>query len=59
VLGGYFTEFVIDCTQSYSVVERELFKGPHKIYLKSLSTWINMLLYDKGFMNMESVFPSS
>jgi hypothetical protein len=27
VLGGYVTEFAIDCTQSYNVVEREFFKG--------------------------------
>jgi hypothetical protein len=59
VLGGYITEFSIDCTQSYSVVEREFFKGPHGRYLKSLSTWIKMLLCDKGVMKMESDFPSS
>jgi hypothetical protein len=29
VLGGYITEFAIDCTQSYSVIEREFFKGLH------------------------------
>jgi hypothetical protein len=59
VLGGYITEFSIDCTQSYSVVERELFKGPHGRYLKSLSTWIKMLLCDKGVMKMEYDHPSS
>jgi hypothetical protein len=47
------TEFSIDCTQSYSVVERELFKGLCGRYLKSLSTWIKMLLCDKGVMKME------
>jgi hypothetical protein len=31
IVGGYITEFVIDCTQSYSIVEREFFKGPRKI----------------------------
>jgi hypothetical protein len=31
VLGGYITEFSIDCTQSYNTAERELFKGPWKI----------------------------
>jgi hypothetical protein len=59
VLGGYITEFSIDCTQSYSVVEREFFKGPHRRYLKSLSTWIKMLLCDKGVMKLESDHPSS
>jgi hypothetical protein len=28
VMGGYIIEFSIDFTQSYSVDERELFKGP-------------------------------
>jgi hypothetical protein len=27
-LGGYIIDFAIDCTQSYSVVERDFFKGP-------------------------------
>jgi hypothetical protein len=59
VLGGYITKFSIDCTQSYSVAEREFFKGPCGRYLKSLSTWIKMLLCDKGVMKMESDFPRS
>jgi hypothetical protein len=44
VLGGYITEFSIDCSQSYNVGEREFFKGPHDRYMKSLYTWIKMLL---------------
>jgi hypothetical protein len=59
VLGGYITEFSIECTQSYSVVEREFFKGPCGRYLKSLSTWVKMLLCDKGVMKLESDHPSS
>jgi hypothetical protein len=58
VLGGYITEFSIDCTQSYSVVERDLFKGLRGRYLKLLSTWIKMLLCDKVTMKMESDCPS-
>jgi hypothetical protein len=38
VLRGYVIEFGIDCTQSYSVVEREFFKGPCEIFLNSIST---------------------
>jgi hypothetical protein len=53
VLGGYIIEFAIDCTQSYSVMEREFFKGPRGRYLKLLSTWIKMSLCDKGVMKME------
>jgi hypothetical protein len=55
VLGGYITKFSIDFTQSYRVVEREFFKGSRRRYLKSLSTWINMLC-DNGVMKMESDF---
>jgi hypothetical protein len=32
ILGGYVTEFVVDCTQYYSVMERDFFKGPQKIF---------------------------
>jgi hypothetical protein len=59
VLGGYITEFAIDCTWSYSVLERELFKGLCGRYLNSFCTWIKMFLYDKGVMKMESDFPRS
>jgi hypothetical protein len=51
---GYITEFVVDYTHSYSVVERDLFKGPRGRFMKSLGTWINMLLCDKCVMTMES-----
>jgi hypothetical protein len=57
VLGSYITKFYIDCTQSYSVSEREFFKGMCEIYLKSLSTRIKMLLCDKVVMKMEYDFP--
>jgi hypothetical protein len=59
VLGGYIINFSIDCTQSYIVVERELFKYSHGIYLKSLSTWVKILLCDNGVMKLESHHPSS
>jgi hypothetical protein len=58
VLGGYITEFAIDCTQSYSPTEIELFKGLCGIYQKSLSTWVNMMLCDRGVMKLESDHPS-
>jgi hypothetical protein len=32
ILGGYITEFIVDCTQSYSVAERDFFKGPWKVH---------------------------
>jgi hypothetical protein len=40
ILGGYITEFVVDCIQSYSVTEKEFFKGPRERFLESLGKWI-------------------
>jgi hypothetical protein len=54
ILGGYIIEFAVDCTQLYSVVERDFFKGPCIIFMKSLGTWIKILLCDKCEMTMES-----
>jgi hypothetical protein len=54
ILGGYITEFAVDCIQSYSVAERDFFKGPHRRFMKSLGTWINIMLCDKCVMIMES-----
>jgi hypothetical protein len=54
ILGGYITEFAVDCTQSYSVAERDFFKGLCGRFMKSLGTWIKMLLCDKCVMTMES-----
>lgn len=47
ILGGLITEFVIDTSVSYSKYECWFFKGPRGTYLKSLKTWIKMLLCDK------------
>jgi hypothetical protein len=54
ILGGYITEFAVDCTQSYSVAERDFFKGPRGRFMKSLGMWIKMLLCDKCVMTMQS-----
>jgi hypothetical protein len=53
VLGGYVIEFAVDCIQSYSVVEREFFKGLCGRLLKSLNAWIKMLLREKHVMVMK------
>jgi hypothetical protein len=54
ILGGYILEFAVDCTHSYSVAERDFFKGPCRRFMKSLGTWIKMILCDKCVMTMES-----
>jgi hypothetical protein len=53
ILGGYIIEFAVDFTQSYNVAERYFFKGMHGRFMKSLGTWINMLLCDKCMIKME------
>jgi len=44
VIGGFITEFVIYTTVSYSRAERHFLQGPQGKYIKSLNTWIKMLL---------------
>jgi hypothetical protein len=44
ILGGYITKFVVDCTQSYSVAERNFFKVLRGRFMKALGTWIKMLM---------------
>ena len=53
ILGGYITKFVVDCIQSYSVAERDFFKGLCGRFMKSLGMWINMMLCKKCVMMME------
>jgi hypothetical protein len=54
ILGGYITKFAVYCIQSYSVAGRDFFKGLHGRFLKSLGTWIKMLLCENNMMIMES-----
>ena len=52
IIGEFITEFMIDTTISYSEAERRFLKGPRGKYIKSLSTWIKMLLCEKRFMRI-------
>ena len=54
ILGGYIAEFVVDTVKSYSVVERESFKGPRGKYLNSLKLWTKMMLCEKCVLIMDS-----
>lgn len=47
ISGGFITEFAIDMSASYSEVEHQFFKGPRGEYMKSLKTWIKILLCEK------------
>ena len=44
IIGGFIIEFRVDTSVSYSEVEQRFLKGPRGKYVKSLNTWIKMLL---------------
>lgn len=50
IIGGFVTEFMVNNSVSYSEEEQCFFKGPRGKYLKSLNTWITMLLCEKRVM---------
>ena len=50
ILKGYITEFVVEVITSYSEAEINFFQGPRRRYLLSISTWIKMLVYEKGIL---------
>ena len=52
IIGGFITEFVVDTTISYSEAKRCFLKGPRGKYIKSLNTWIKMLLCEKQVMRI-------
>ena len=52
VIGGFVTEFMVDTLVSYSEAERRFFKGLRSKYLRSLNTWIKMLLCEKRVMQL-------
>ena len=52
IIGGFITKFAIDTTVSYSKAERRFLKGPRGKYIKSLNTWIKMLLCEKRAMQI-------
>ena len=50
ILQGYITEFVVEAITSYSEAERIFSQGPRRRYLLSISTWIKILIYEKGIL---------
>jgi hypothetical protein len=54
IIAGSITKFVVDIAKSYSSTEQEFLKGAKGRYTISLYTSINILLYKKGTMTMES-----
>jgi len=45
-------EFAVDASVSYSEAEHQFFQGPRGKYLKSLNTWIKMLLCEQQVMRL-------
>ena len=54
ILQGYITEFVVDTITSFSEAERNFFQGLRRRYVLSISTWIKMLVYEKGILHLSS-----
>ncbi len=52
IIGGFITEVMVDMIVSYSEAERRFLKGPRGKYIKSLNTWIKMLLCEKRVMRI-------
>ena len=48
IFQGYITEFAVETITSYSEAERKFFQGPRRRYLLSISTWIKILVFEKG-----------
>ena len=54
ILQGYITEFAVEMITSYIEAEIIFFQGPLRRYLLSISTWIKMLVYEKGILQLSS-----
>ena len=52
IIGGFITEFTVDTSVSYNEAERCFLKGPRGKYVKSMNTWIKMLLCEKRVMKL-------
>jgi hypothetical protein len=52
-IGGYITEFVVDKVESYSQVERYLFKGPRGKVLHFMKLKNNILLHEKNILKIQ------
>jgi hypothetical protein len=50
---GYIVEFSIECSESFSSVERKFAAGPRRRLLEEIPLWIKMLFMEKGIMCME------
>jgi len=49
---GYIIEFVVECTNYFSEVERKFMEGPIRRLLEEISLLIKMMFVEKGLMRM-------
>ena len=54
ILKVYITKLAVETITSYSEAERIFFQGPQRRYLFSINTWINMLIYKNGILQLSS-----
>ena len=54
IISGLITKFAVHTAKSYTVAEKEFLKRLRGRYIRLLYTSINILLYDKVVMTMES-----
>ena len=52
IIGGFVTKFVVNTPVSYNEAECRILKGQRGKYIKSLNTWIKMLLCKKKVMQL-------
>jgi hypothetical protein len=50
IVAGFITEFAVDTTISYNATKKEFLKVPKGIYIRSMYTLVNILLYNKCVM---------
>jgi hypothetical protein len=54
IVARFIIEFAVDTTKSYTATEKDFMKGPKGRYIILVYSSINILLYEKGMMTMES-----
>jgi hypothetical protein len=51
---GYIVVFSIECSESFSSVERIFASVPRRILVEEILLWIEMLVVEKGLMHMKT-----
>ena len=54
ILQGYITKFAVEAITSYSEAKRKILQVRRRRYLLSIGTWIKMIAYEKGILQLSS-----